>query len=168
MLLRGGSVFASAPIVYGSWPLIYNTGNMRIGRRCIFRTNRFRPSLTALDGGLLEIGDNAFINDGANICATISIRIGNYVKIADMVYVYDTDFHPVSADRPTKRKPVIIGNNVWIGANAVVLAGAEIGDHSVIGAGSIVTGKIPSRCVAAGNPARVIKQFDAPDNWVRD
>jgi acetyltransferase-like isoleucine patch superfamily enzyme len=164
---RGSSEFASFPMVKGGWPKIYNGGVMRFGRRCGFFGGRFRTALCAFSNGTLDVGDHAFFNEGVTICATKLIKIGHHVKVGDNVYIYDTDFHQVCPDLPLSQAPVMIGNNVWIGANAMILAGAEIGNHSVIAAGSIVTGKIPTRCVAAGNPARVVKTFEAPDNWVR-
>ena len=116
---------------------------------------------------MLEVGDDALFNDGIVLCAAKSIKIGHSVKIGDMVYIYDTHFHQVCPDEPLTEAPVSIGNNVWIGANSMVLAGASIGDHSVIAAGSIVTGAIPARSLAAGTPARVIRTFEVPDGWIR-
>jgi maltose O-acetyltransferase len=84
-----------------------------------------------------------------------------------MVYIYDTDFHATAPNRIAKTEDVKISDNVWIGANSMVLAGASIGRHSVIAAGSIVTGEIPPNCVAAGRPATVLKTFEAPDDWIR-
>jgi acetyltransferase-like isoleucine patch superfamily enzyme len=55
--------------------------------------------------------------------------------------------------------PVVIGDHVWIGSKAVILPGVRIGSHAVVGAGSIVTKDIPPRCVAAGNPARVLRHL---------
>jgi len=56
--------------------------------------------------------------------------------------------------------PIVIGRNVWIGNNAIILKGTEIGDNSVIGAGAVVTGgKLPSNVVIAGNPARILKEL---------
>jgi acetyltransferase-like isoleucine patch superfamily enzyme len=115
----------------------------------------------------LEIGYSSFLNDGVNICATQSVRIGHHAKIGDMAYIYDTDFHEVSPDAPIKHAPVFIGNNVWIGAYSMVLPGAVIGDHSVIAAGSIVTCAIPTKSLAAGSPARVIRTLNVPDGWLR-
>lgn len=60
-------------------------------------------------------------------------------------------------------RPVVIGNNVWIGGNTVILPGVHIGDNAVIGAGSVVTGDIPPWCVAAGNPCRVIRTITEAD-----
>jgi acetyltransferase-like isoleucine patch superfamily enzyme len=161
------NVFAARPLVYGRRPKIRNFGTIRIGSGFMSRSFRLRSYITTLGGALIEIGNNGFINDGVNICASKSIRIGHNVQIADMVYIYDTDFHPVCPNRPTKQSPVCIGNNVWIGAHAIILAGSHIGDHSVIGAGSVVTGNIPAKSVVAGNPARVVKEFSVTDDWIR-
>jgi acetyltransferase-like isoleucine patch superfamily enzyme len=155
------------PLIEGHWPDITNFGKIVFGARCFVRSFRLRPSITALHDASLDIGANTFFNDGVNICASRSITIGAATKIGDMVYIYDSDFHAVSPAGVVKQKPVLIGKNVWIGAHSIVLAGSSIGDHSVIAAGSIVTGEIPTRSVASGNPARVIKTFDAPDDWVR-
>jgi acetyltransferase-like isoleucine patch superfamily enzyme len=107
------------------------------------------------------------MNDGTNVCAAKRITIGASTKIGDMTYIYDTDFHQISASDPVNCKPVRIGKNVWIGSNCMILAGAIIGDHSVIGAGSIVTGEIPPRSLAVGSPARVVKTFSVADDWIR-
>lgn len=72
------------------------------------------------------------------------------------------------AQRPLHAKPVRIGKNVWIGESVCVLPGVTIFDGAVIGAGSVVTRDVPARCVAAGNPARVIRQWDdATHEWKR-
>ena len=64
--------------------------------------------------------------------------------------------------------PIKIENNVWIGANSVVLPGVQIGNHSVIGAGSIITKDIPPYSVAVGNPARIVKRYDMDlKEWVK-
>lgn len=160
-------IFSTSPIVYGPHPKITGPGNIKFGKRCVLRSFRLVPHICALEGAVFEMGDNGYVNDGVNICASLSIKIGHSAKIGDMVYIYDTDFHSVSPDRSIKKKPITIGNNVWIGGNCTVLAGADIGDYAVIGAGSVVTGCIPANCVAAGTPARVMRTFDVPDGWER-
>lgn len=65
--------------------------------------------------------------------------------------------HKGSIDRPRK---ITIGRNVWVGLNAIILKGTEIGDNSVVGAGAVVRGKFPANCVIAGNPAKVVKTFE--------
>lgn len=138
-----------------------------LGERFCFRSYRLPQYIVVKEGGALTIGHDSFINDGVSICATRSIAIGAHVKIGDMVYIYDTDFHAISPGQPVRHEPVVIGNNVWIGSNAMVMPGANIGDHSVIAAGSIVTGTIPPKSLAAGTPARVIREFEVQEGWVR-
>jgi acetyltransferase-like isoleucine patch superfamily enzyme len=160
--------YESAPIFSGRWPKITNKGRIYIAENCSFRSFRTRQHITVTKDAILEIGRNTFMNDGANLFATLSVKIGKNCKIGDMTYIYDTDFHQVSPQHPTKRAPISIGNNVWIGARSTILAGADIGDHSVIAAGSTVTGEIPAKSLAGGSPARVIRTLDVPDDWVRD
>jgi len=159
--------FDGLPAFSGYWPDINNEGCLVIGLSCGFRAFRLRHRITVHENAELVIGHSSFLNDGVAICSTKSIRIGHHAKIGDMVYIYDTDFHEVSPDRPIKQAPVSIGNNVWIGAKSIILPGSIIGDHSVIAAGSIVNSRIPEKALAAGSPAKVIKLFDVPDGWVR-
>ncbi len=166
-LKRNGIKFDGIPSFSGRWPDINNEGRISIGANCSFRSFRLRQHITVCKNGELEIGDHSFLNDGVNICATQSITIGHHAKIGDMTYIYDTDFHELSPDTPIKHAPVSIGNNVWIGANSIILPGAVIGDHSVIAAGSIVTGEIPAKSLAAGPPARLVKTLNVPDGWLR-
>jgi acetyltransferase-like isoleucine patch superfamily enzyme len=89
--------------------------------------------------------------------------IGDRCLIGDSVIIYDSDFHnlqpEIRRDARTSCAPVTIGDNVWIGSRAMILKGVTIGDDSVIGAMSLVNSSIPARCVAAGNPARVIREL---------
>jgi acetyltransferase-like isoleucine patch superfamily enzyme len=112
----------------------------------------------------IVIGHNTILNNNTVVCAVKSIRIGNNCRIGDCVSIMDADFHeinPATRDNsPGVVKAVNIGNNVWIGSRALVLKGASIGDNSVIAAMSVVTSAIPANCVAAGIPARVIRQIE--------
>lgn len=104
-------------------------------------------------------------------CSSIGIRahieegtvIGNFVMMGEdcAVYTrnhrYDRTDVPICVQGREAIKPVRIGDDVWIGARVTILPGAEIGNGAVIGAGSVVCGKIPPMAVAAGNPARVIR-----------
>lgn len=162
-----GHRFDPSPGVMGRWPRIVNGGSLTFGQGVVFRAFRTRVHLTVANGGTLSIGEDVFINDAVNIYAGSSVQIGAHTKIGDGVMIYDTDFHPVSPDQPTALAPVSIGRNVWIGAHAMVLCGAQIGDHAVIGAGAIVRGNVPDRAVVTGSPARVVKRFECADDWVR-
>ena len=76
--------------------------------------------------------------------------------------IMDSGFHDVDPERrlePPTAQPITIGENVWLGARVVVMPGVTIGDDSVIGIGSVVTGDIPARSVAVGVPAKVVKQL---------
>lgn len=166
-LIRKSIQFGGIPSFRGRWPDIYNEGKIFIGSNCRFRSFRLRQHIFVYSDAELKIGDNSSLNDGVNICASQSIKIGRNAKIADMTYIYDTNFHEVSPDMPVKHAPVSIGNNVWIGAFSLILPGAVIGDYSVVAAGSIVTGEIPAKSLAAGSPAKMIKTLDVPDGWSR-
>lgn len=95
------------------------------------------------------------------------IIIGDFSGIGPGVHIY-TAFHPTNllqrlSENSTLWKsqtdPVQIGKNVWIGGNSTILPGVTIGDETTIGAGSVVTHNIPARCIAFGNPCRVIKKI---------
>lgn len=90
------------------------------------------------------------------------IYIGDKVLIAPNVTL-TTAAHPVDPEQRAKgmqfNKDIHIGNNVWIGAGAIILPGVTIGDNSVIGAGSVVTKDIPANVVAVGNPCRVMREI---------
>ena len=113
-------------------------------------------------GATLTIGNNVGMSS-TRLWIHESARIGNNVKIGGCVLITDTDAHPMdymarrSSNEGTKSAPVVIEDDVWIGAHCIILKGVTIGARSVIGAGSVVTKSIPADCVAAGNPCRVIK-----------
>ncbi len=117
-------------------------------------------------GGKLTIGDGCGFS-GVSIYCALEISIGSHLTCGANVCIWDTDFHPLDAaarganDRSAiARKPVIIGNDVFLGANVLVLKGARIGDRAVIGAGSVVTGEVPADEIWAGNPARLVRRND--------
>ncbi|MGW5321820.1 acyltransferase [Rhodococcus pyridinivorans] len=119
---------------------------------------------TLVPGARIEIGAHAGIS-GAAICAAFKISIGNQVLLGSNVTIVDTDFHPIySLNRryapiPTPRPEdqIEIHDNVFVGANSIILKGVTIGKNSVVGAGSVVTSDVPPNSVVAGNPARQIK-----------
>src|SRR5258707_13921759 len=108
------------------------------------------------------------MNLRATTVASDSIEIGDDCLIGALVAIFDSDYHAMEPWRPTRTAPVRLGVNVWVGRSATILPGVTIGHHAVIAAGSIVTGDIPARTVAAGAPARPIRTLDIPDGWRRD
>ena len=115
-------------------------------------------------GATLTIGNNVGMSS-TRLWIHESARIGNNVKIGGCVLITDTDAHPMdymarrSSNEGTKSAPVVIEDDVWVGAHCIILKGVTIGARSIIGAGSVVTKSIPADCVAAGNPCRVIKSL---------
>lgn len=114
--------------------------------------------------GDLRIGARTYIGIGAMICAREAISIGHDVLIAEYVTIRDQDhrFGPglTTAHAGFTTAPIIIGDNVWIGAKATITKGVTVGGNSVIGANSVVTRDIPANSVAVGNPACVVRSID--------
>lgn len=124
------------------------------------------PPLHANWGKHTHFGNNVYANFNLTLVDDTDIFVGDGVMFAPNVTVASAG-HPI---QPSLRRraaqyniPVRIGNNVWIGANTVILPGVTIGDDSVIGAGSIVTRDIPSGVVAVGNPCRVVREIGQHD-----
>lgn len=139
---------------------VQNGGRIHIGERVKLHSNFAHSVLATFPGGLLEIGDRTVLNYGVDICATKLVRIGSDCLLGTHVIILDSDFHDVvDHDRVPESRPVIIGDGVWIGNRATILPGVTIGDGAVVGAGSVVISDIPARCLAMGNPARVMKKF---------
>jgi acetyltransferase-like isoleucine patch superfamily enzyme len=123
-----------------------------------------------LGGTAVSIGDRCLIGRGSGIVAHESIEIGDDVFTGHHVYVTDANHGYEDLDVPVggqfaKPRPVSIGSGSWLGHGAIVLPGASIGKHVVIGAGAVVTGPIPDFSVAVGSPARVIRRYEPGCGW---
>lgn len=145
----GASIIVGEHVYLRSDPNGYHTGMP------------FPASLIAdRKGACITIGDNCRLN-GSYVHAQSSISIGDNCVIAAGVNIIDANGHQViSANRTIGRddpKPIRIGNNVWIGVNALILKGANIGDNSIVSAGSVVGGgDYPRNSLIQGNPAKVV------------
>lgn len=115
---------------------------------------------------ILNIGSNCNIGEHTHISAINRIEIGDGLLTGRYVYIGDNSHGSLSWEevsippirRPlTSKGPVIIGNNVWIGDKCTILSGVTIGDNAIIAANSVVTHDVPSNCVVAGTPAKVVK-----------
>lgn len=126
----------------------------------------FEVPLHANWGLNTHVGKNVYANFNLTLVDDNDIYIGDNCMFAPNV-VIATAGHPIEPslrlDGAQYNIPVHIGNNVWIGANAVILPGVHIGDNTVIGAGSIVTKDIPANVVAYGNPCRVVREIGEHD-----
>ena len=119
---------------------------------------------------VVGIGDRCLIGTGSSIVGLLSIEIGDDVWTGRNVHITDMNHDYTDIHRPIGRQhqpeaPVSIGAGSWLGHNVVVLPGAQIGRHVVIGAGSVVRGEIPDYSVAVGSPARVIRRYDPDLGW---
>lgn len=126
------------------------------------------PGQTCLTDPVVSIGDRCLIGRGSGIVGHLSIEIGDDVWTGHHVYITDQNHGYDDPDRPISQqvqpeRPVRIGDGSWIGHGSVVLPGATIGRHVVIGANSVVTGDIPDNSVAVGAPARVIRRAGPDD-----
>ncbi len=139
-------------------PLVVNHGQMLIGNRVIIQSTTVRCELVAHRGGRLEIGDRTWMGYGCSFAAHELVRIGSDCHIGPYTNILDNDYHDIEDHRKTPpSRPVVIGDNVWIGTRVIILHGVTIGDGAAIGAGAVVTKDVPPRTVAAGNPARIIR-----------
>jgi maltose O-acetyltransferase len=141
-------------------PSVVNQGTLVVGERVRLVSTIATLELVTLPGGILEIGNNVFINFGSSIVAARQISIGNDCLIGTHVSLMDCDFHRVEDKSwDTSGEPIVLEDRVWIGNRSIVLKGVTIGHDAVVAAGSVVTRDVPPRTVVAGVPARVVREF---------
>ncbi|NNG00559.1 MAG: acyltransferase [Desulfobacteraceae bacterium] len=111
--------------------------------------------------GGISIGRYALICPGVRISSARRISIADSCMIANGAYITDSDWHGIYDRVGTgEAAPVTLEKNTWIGDSAIICKGVTVGENSIVGAGSVVVDTIPANTVAAGNPARVVKQLD--------
>jgi len=155
-------------------PVIYNSKGacMSIGDDCIIKSSFFSNMVglysrsiivTRTPEAEIYIGNNVGLS-GVTIYARKKITISDNTQIGANTKILDNDFHPLEAEARNRddksyirAKPILIGKNCFIGCNAMILKGTELGDGCVVGAGAVVCGKFPANCIVAGNPARIIR-----------
>jgi acetyltransferase-like isoleucine patch superfamily enzyme len=122
--------------------------------------------LTLSPQARLRIGSGCFLNRGTMIAVSELVEIGDHTMFANGCFIGDSDHRYDDPDVPITwqgfepRGPVRIGSNCWFGVSCVVTGGVEIGDRAVIGANSVVTRDIPAGTIAAGAPAKVIREIE--------
>lgn len=155
------------------WPAVFRYPHARLtlGENVTINSSFFsnllglyqRMIIVARGNGKIVIGDRVGMS-GSTIYARDSITIGDDTLIGANCKIIDNDFHPIDPEERRsgsldhlKTKPVVIGKNVFIGCNSIILKGTVLGDNCVVGAGSVVSGTYEAGSVIAGNPARVVK-----------
>jgi len=119
---------------------INNGGEIHLGEKVRIRGTHLPVELGSLPGGVLEIGDQTYINSGASICAQESVKIGAKCAIGNQALIMDTDFHSTGDHmQPGIARPVVIEDDVWLAARVTVLKGVTIGRGANIASGAVVT-----------------------------
>lgn len=158
MKIGTGTSFSSLHV---TWPHQVGIGeNCRLEHEVYFHFDGIYQA-----GPKIVIGDGCFIGSGCEFNITERIEIGNGCNIASGCRFVDHN-HGMADGVPIGKQPcsnsaISLGEDVWIGANSVVLAGVVIGSGAVVGAGSVVTRSVPSKAIVVGVPARVIRFRDA-------
>jgi acetyltransferase-like isoleucine patch superfamily enzyme len=140
-----------------------DAGRMEVGEGTLFEPGCW---LTLAAGARIRIGAGCFLNQGVMVAAMELVEIGDHVMFANNCFVadsehrYDDPTKPITWQGFVARGPIRIGSNCWFGVNCVVTGGVTIGERCVIGANSVVTKDLPPRVIAAGAPARVIRQIE--------
>ena len=132
-----------------------------------------KPPFRCDYGKFIEIGEGTFLNFDCIILDACKVKIGKHVLIGPRTCIYSAThpiYAPVRIEGYDVSKPVVIGDNVWLGGNVVVNPGVTIGENSIVGAGSVVTKDIPANVIAAGNPCKVIREITDDDRlyWERE
>ncbi|EIW14414.1 transferase, with hexapeptide repeat [Lactiplantibacillus pentosus KCA1] len=135
---------------------VENEGSIKIGVRNNFRKH---CHLIASRTGTINIGKDNFFNYNVSITSLNKVIIGDSCKFANNVVIVDHDHDFRNGNVGYQTKPVIIKNNVWIGANVVITKGVTIGSHAVIAAGAVVVKDVPDYTVVGGVPAQEITRF---------
>lgn len=155
-----------APIRIGNFATVIAAADMKV-RISVWRDNTY--------AGKISIGDYVMLCPGTRVSSAAAISIADNCMIAAHAYLTDCDWHDVyNRIAIGKAKPIRIEKNVWVGDSAIVCKGVTIGANSVIGAGAVVVNDIPANAIAAGNPARVVRQLDPAerlttrDQWFAD
>jgi acetyltransferase-like isoleucine patch superfamily enzyme len=157
----GNTVRIGKPQAYGRISIqLWNNSKVFIDHGCEMHLLRvFAPR-----GASLKVGEKTVFNGIVEFHMTEDrgVTLGQRCLIGAETFFWPSDMHSVvsveSGRRINPPKDIVIGDRVWVAARSLMLKGSKIGDGSVVGAGSVVTREIPKNCIAAGNPAKVIKQ----------
>ena len=149
--------------VHGNVLEAFEDGRLEVGEGTLFEPGVW---ITVADEGRVRIGAGSFLNLGVMVAAHELVEIGDHCMFANGCFVTDANHRFDDPDKPvtwqgfSTKGPTRIGDNVWCGANVVITSGVTIGERCVIGANSVVTEDIPPRSIAAGAPAKVLKEID--------
>jgi acetyltransferase-like isoleucine patch superfamily enzyme len=156
---------------FARWPLhgdaleMLRSGRLEVGENVLLEPDVW---ITGSPTARIRIGGGSFLNLGTMVAASELVEIGEHCMLANGCFVTDSDHRfddpvqPVPWQGFTVKGPTRIGDNVWLGAGVVVTGGVTIGERAVIGANSVVTRDIPARTIAAGAPAKALREIIYP------
>jgi acetyltransferase-like isoleucine patch superfamily enzyme len=162
-LMRRGA-FARWP-VHGNVLEALREGRLSVGQGTLFEPNVW---ITAPGEARVVIGSGCFLNIGVMVASAERVEIGDHCMFANGCFLSDADHRFVDPVRPVpwqgfvSKGPTRVGDNVWCGAHVVITSGVTVGERCVIGANSVVTHDIPPFTIAAGAPAKVIREIEYP------
>lgn len=163
MLSIGRSCNLSVPLMCNGKGSVSLGDNVSIGYRLSPRAGNGGVLLQARsNSSVIIIGNRTVINNNSYLVSNCKITVGSDCRIGDNVAILDSDFHGTDPSNRKSRGPsfaVDIDDNAWIGSRSVLLKGVRIGKNSIIGSMSLVNKDIPPDCIAAGNPAKVIRRL---------
>lgn len=156
------------------WKLYFDKLAYRLCEKKFFylgRNTQVRAGVYAINCSKISLGNNVIIRptsmlfadprgEEANIVIEDNVMMGSGVHIYTSNHTYKDPNIDIIQQGHTEVKPVKVKKGAWIGANTIILPGVTVGENSVVGAGSVVTKSIPEKCVAAGNPAKIIKYIE--------
>jgi len=157
-----GGFFVRYP-VEGELLEALDEGRLSIGRHTLLEPGCW---ITLSPDARIGIGQGCFLNRNVMLAAQERIEIGDHVMFANGCFVgdaahrFDDPDVPITQQGFTSKGPVTIGDNCWFGVNCVVTSGVTVGERCVVGANSVVTEDLPPRTIAAGLPAKVIREID--------
>jgi len=152
------------------WPVHGNVlealreGRLELGEHTLFEPNVW---ITAPEQARVRIGSDTFLNQGVMVAAHELVEIGDHCMFANGCFIADANHRfedletPITWQGFTTKGPTRIGDNVWCGANVVITSGVTVGERCVIGANSVVLEDLPPYSIAAGVPARVLREIEA-------
>jgi acetyltransferase-like isoleucine patch superfamily enzyme len=154
---------------FARWPVHGNVlealrdGRLEVGSGVLLEPHVW---LTLPEDARVRIGAGSFLNIGVMVAAHDLVEIGEHCMFANGCFISDANHRFDDPDMPvpwqgfTTKGPTRVGDNVWCGVNVVILSGVSVGERCVIGANSVVTEDLPPHSIAAGTPARVLRQVE--------
>lgn len=159
-----GAVFGERWIAIGADTLVAPHVSMSVGMPAAPGVTHEPPVITI--GDRCSLGRGTYLVGGHNIVVEDDVIFGPNVYVTDHNHAYEDVTVPIWQQWPVEAAPVRIGAGSWLGANVVVLPGADIGRNVAVAAGSVVRGTFPDRCVVAGAPARIVRHHDTDQGWL--